>query len=456
MRFLETRLGSFALYDLLVPLGALVAAPAYLARSLKHPEYRAHIGERMGCLPADLRSRLGTLEKRPVWLQAVSVGEVMLARALIEAIASAGCDAPMVISSTTPAGRDTAVKGRSRSLVGVFHFPLDWSPFVRRALDVVRPSAFIAMETEIWPGLLTQCMRRRVPVLIANGRISPRSHARYLRLSRLLAGPLKAVRLACMQSADDAGRLVSIGVPEARVTVTGNMKFDAMPSPGADSHPGPMEDLRGLYGLPSLDAARVLVAGSTSPGEEEMILDAIESADFRGRTGGGGHAVHSGPPGFVMILAPRHRERFDEVAGILARRGVPFVRRTQLPSGKPRRVVLLDTVGELARTYALATVAFVGGSLVPRGGQNLIEPAAHGVPVVFGPATENFASVAEALIDTGAGFRVADAADLAATLGRLLSDPGLCRRAGQAGRALVEANRGATERTVHQLLPFLG
>jgi 3-deoxy-D-manno-octulosonic-acid transferase len=219
------------------------------------------------------------------------------------------------------------------------------------------------------------------------------------------------------------------------------MKFDAMPSSGPDARPESMEDLRGLYGLPSLDAAPVLVAGSTSPGEEEMILDAIE---------------HAGPPGFVMILAPRHRERFDEVAGILARRGVPFVRRTELPTGKPRRVVLLDTVGELARTYALATVAFVGGSLVPRGGQNLIEPAARGVPVVFGPATENFAAVAEALIDTGAGFRVAGTADLAATLERLLLDPGLRRRAGQAGRALVEAHKGATERTVHQLLPFLG
>ncbi len=456
MRFLETRLGSFALYDLLVSLGALVAAPAYLARSLRHPEYRAHIGERMGRLPADLRARLDTLGRRPVWLQAVSVGEVMLARALIEALAAAGCDAPMVLSSTTPAGRDTALTGRSRSLVGVFHFPLDWSPFVRRALDVVRPSAFIAMETEIWPGLLTQCMRRQVPALIANGRISPRSHARYLRLSGLLGGPLKAVRLACMQSADDAQRLVSMGVPEGRVSVTGNMKFDAMPPFGPDAHPRLMDDLRGLYGLPSLDAVPVLVAGSTSPGEEEMILDAIESADSRRRAGVGGHTGHAGPPGFVMILAPRHRERFDEVAGILARRGVPFVRRTELPSDKTRRVVLLDTVGELARTYALATVAFVGGSLVPRGGQNLIEPAAHGVPVVFGPATENFAAVAEALIDTGAGFRVAGTADLAATLGRLFEDPGLRRQAGRAGRALVEAHRGATERTVHQLLPFLG
>jgi 3-deoxy-D-manno-octulosonic-acid transferase len=219
------------------------------------------------------------------------------------------------------------------------------------------------------------------------------------------------------------------------VVVTGNMKFDAAVR-GDDED----RDLRELFGLPS-GRAPVVVAGSTSAHEEEQVLDAFELI---------------GLAEAILIIAPRHRERFDQIARLLADRGVPFVRRSELPSARPRRVILLDSVGELGRVYGLADAAFVGGSLVRRGGQNMIEPASRGVPVLFGPHTENFAAVCAALSEAGAGFRVRDAREMAATLRLLLTDTDLRNRAGAAGRALIEAHRGATRRTVDCIRPFLG
>ena len=306
----------------------------------------------------------------------------------------------------------------------------------------MRPAACIMVEAEIWPGFLRACRRRSIPVVLVNGRISERSFRRYRRLSGLLKEPLQAFEQACMQSEADAERARGIGIPVDRVVVTGNMKFDQAPA-------GPVR--------PAEPESPVLVAGSTSPGEEEMVLSAVAGLDEKARRD------------LLVILAPRHRERFEEVARMLAACGIPFVRRSELasidasslfrgalPRGPAPRVVLLDTVGELAGVYALATVAFVGGSLVPRGGQNLIEPAAHGVPVVFGPHTENFSSMADALIAAGAGFRVNDPRELSATVSALLYDPDRRQRAGRSGRALIEAHRGATARTIERILPFLG
>ena len=393
------------------------------------------MSERFGRLPADLATRLIRMPRRPVWLQAVSVGEVAVARAFIQAARNV----PFVLSSTTPAGRDAAASLRLADLVGVFHFPIDWSPFTRRTLDTIRPSCFVSVETEIWPGLMAGCARRGVPVAIINGRLSARSHARYLRVRRLLRGALAAVRIACMQTDDDARRAASIGIPSDRIVVTGNVKFDMAASTDGDAH------VAASLGLPAGAGSKrpILVAGSTSPGEEEQVLDAV------GRMG---------VPDLLLILAPRHRERFDEVAALLSSRGIPFVRRSRLPGAPPgaENVILLDTLGELAGVYALATVAFVGGSLVPRGGQNMIEPAARGVPVLVGPHTQHFRSVVRDLIACGAAVRVNGVEDLAREARRLFDDPAARARAGESGRALVSAHRGATGRTLEQVLPLLG
>ncbi len=428
------------LYRTLVPLGALALMPIYAARSLRHPGYRAHVAERLGLLPPALLGRLRQLPRQPVWIQAVSVGEVMLARGLMRELARARETLSMVLSSTTPAGRDTAASIPDKGLAGVFHFPIDWSPCLRRTLDAVSPSALVTIEAEIWPGLLAECGRRDVPVLLVNGRISERSRSRLGMLGGWLRNSLESIRVACMQSEADAERARALGIPPDRVKVTGNMKFDLAGG----------EDGEDRFDLPVPADSPVIVAGSTSPGEEEAVLDAF--ARLRGE----------GFSNATLVLAPRHRERFDEVARMLADRGVAYLRRSAVAGGAGAEartetpVILLDTLGELASAYGLATVAFVGGSLVPRGGQNLIEPAARGVPVVFGRHIENFERIAEALLAAGAGFRVSDPRELASTLASLLADPAMRRRAGSAGRELVETHRGATERTLHHILPFIG
>lgn len=401
-------------------------------------EYRAHMIERFGRLPSEMRTRLGAMNRRPVWIQAVSVGEVILARRLIEAL-GAECSGgegpiPTVLSSTTPAGRDLASTINPPGLGGVFHFPIDWPPFVRHSFSTLNPCAFISIETEIWPVLLGECARRGVPALIVNGRISERSHGRYLRLGAFLRGPLQAVQFACMQSEADANRIKSLGLPAERVVVTGNMKFDII------SHQRPPADLGRLYA--KAGSRPILVAGSTSEGEEAQVLDALARIHH--------HDI-------LLILAPRHRARFDRVAQILRRRGEPFVRRSHPGPGtdRPPRILLMDTVGELAQAYSMATVAFVGGSLVPRGGQNLVEPAACGIPVLFGPHTHNFQMVAEALVAGGAGFRVDGPATLARVIQGLLDDPAARQRAGLQAQRLVEQNRGATAMTIRHILPFI-
>ncbi len=434
MRFREARADTIQLYDLLVPLIAVAAAPVFVARALGRPGAFAHAGERLGRLPPDLLERLRDLPQRPIWMQAASVGEMMLARRLAHALAQAAAPGrmrPVVVSTNTTAGRGLAAG--AADLAGCFYLPIDWTPLMRRTLQGVAPAAYVGVETEIWPGLLAQCLRRRVPAVVVNGRISPRSLRGYTRWRALLREPLRAIRLACMQTDADAGRAEAIGFPAASLVVTGNLKFDAESAAGSE------EPLRALLG--EVDGP-LLVAGSTSEGEEEVLLDALDAGDL------------AGVAGLRMILAPRHPDRFEPVARLLSRRGIPFVRRTG-PSLQGWKVLLLDTVGELAAAYRLATVAFVGGSLVPRGGQNLIEPAAAGVPVLFGPRTDTVASVAEALTKAGAGFRVRGAAEIAATLRRLLCDAPARRSSGQAGLALVAANRGATRRTVERMLPLL-
>lgn len=387
-------------------------------------------------LPEELTLRLDAQQRRPVWVQAVSVGEVMVARTLIAALAGRGL--PFVLSSTTPAGRAIAAT-LGTAVTGVFHFPLDLPGIVGRTLDAIRPIAFISIETEIWPVLLRQCARRGVPALIVNGRISERSRARYGAVKGLLRRSLAAIRLACMQTEADAARLVDIGLPADRALVCGNMKFDGATPPEPDAA------LRSMVSQAAGDAP-VVIAGSTSMDEEEIVLDALAAARERR---------------YFLILAPRHPDRFARVESLLQRRGVSYLKRSGGPvSGSPSRseaprLLLLDTVGELARTYRLAEVAFVGGSLVPRGGQNLTEPAVCGVPVLFGPHTEHVESIAREILACGGGERVTDAVSLAGAIERLLSDPAARRRMGEAGRNLVESQRGATTRTVEAILPIL-
>ena len=309
----------------------------------------------------------------------MSVGEVLATRALIPALRERYPDHPLVLSTTTSTGR--AVANGLDGVDGLFYFPFDLGPSVARVLDRVRPELFIMVDTELWPTLLRQCARRGVKTVLVNGRISDRSYPRYRLVRPFFRRVLADVDSYCAQSEESGRRLISIGTPPSRVVVTGNLKFDTLSVPDSRS-PWVREGVLRAFRI--ADGRPVVMAASTHPGEETPVLEAFVRIRRR-------------DPTALLVLAPRHPERCAEVTALAVGAGLETVRRSGLPvDGEPRAaVVVLDTVGELATLFQIATVVFLGGSLVPAGGHNVLEPAAWGKPVVLGPYMENFAEIAE-------------------------------------------------------------
>jgi 3-deoxy-D-manno-octulosonic-acid transferase len=416
------------LYSLGLALFFVAGLPVFATQALLGKKYRRSLPERLGRVAA------WTGTARPIWLHAVSVGEVMAGIPLAMQLASRRPDLPLLVSTVTDTGRAVAEQ-RLRAGRYVF-FPLDFTWAVRPALDRLRPRAVLLTETEIWPNFIRACGVRGVPVVLINGRISPRSFPRYRRVRLLFAKVLRGIDLFCMQTSQDAARILELGAPKERVHVVGNLKFDLAGASLGDE--GPV--IRAMLGLP--DARPVLVAGSTHRGEEEAMLRAFQAA-------------RRSAPDLVLLLAPRHPERLAEVEGLLAQERIPWVRRSRLPGEELQPVILLDTMGELARVYAAGTIVYIGGSLVPIGGHNVLEAAAHARPVLFGPHMGNFAEMARLFLEEGAGLQVRDANELGEQIIRLLADPGTASRMGQAGRGIVDAHRGASRRTVDLLETIL-
>jgi len=410
------------LYQIVVALAAAAVAPiALLAR---RGRYRATLAGRLG------RYR-GEAVRDALWIHAVSVGEVGVAATLVRALPP---ELPLVVTTITPTGQERA-QALFAGRAAVAYFPLELGFAIERFLDRFAPRALVLCEGDYWPLVLHRARLRGIPIAVVNGRLSDRSFPRLRRLRgpvrRLLLDPIERFGV---QTAADRDRLLALGASEARVQVTGNLKFET-PAPPA------RPELDALVGR--LAAGRpVLVAGSTMAGEEEAVLDAFASA------GGGARAL--------LVLAPRHPERFDEVAERIARRHPDAVRRSAGPSagGRPD-VLLLDSLGELAALYRLASGAFVGGTLAPIGGHNPIEPARFGVPVAAGPSMENFREIADRFDADGAWRRVADARELGAAFAAWLDAPESARELGVRGARLVEANRGALGRTLELLAPIL-
>ncbi|MGH9465961.1 MAG: 3-deoxy-D-manno-octulosonic acid transferase, partial [Terriglobales bacterium] len=371
------------LYSFLLGLGLAALAPLLWLRNSPDGRYTRFLSERFGQL-APLGGSQGA-----IWVHAVSVGEALAMERLIAQLQWRFPERPVVLSVTTAAGRRVA-QGRIAA-ERVFYFPLDFRFAARRALRALRPVLIVIAETEIWPNFLCEAALAQVPVMFLNGRISGRSYARYRLIRRFLAPVLAGVHTFLMQTATDAERVVELGAPAAQVRVGGNVKFDLVPP----DQPRFVSLLR--TGSRRANIEQLIVAGSTMEGEESELL-----AAFR--------AVSS--PARMLVLAPRHPQRFETVAGLLAASGLPWRRRTALgpeetaamPAGG---VLLLDSLGELASAYSTATVAFVGGSLVPHGGHNLLEPAYWGVPVTFGRHMENFRSIAEQFLAAQAAHAVA-------------------------------------------------
>ncbi|HEY0307216.1 MAG TPA: 3-deoxy-D-manno-octulosonic acid transferase [Acidobacteriaceae bacterium] len=420
------------LYSFALALVLLLGSPFWLFRMLTTGKYREGLSQRLGRVPSALRS--AARGRRTIWLHAVSVGEIIAAARLIAELEEELPHHLICISTTTRTGQRLAQQrfGHER----VFYLPLDFAWIVRRYLAALSPELLILVETEFWPNLLLQCARRKIPVAVVNARISDRSLPRYRRLRALWRPLLQHVTLFCAQSEEDADRLRIIGAPAPRVRNLGNLKFDIRL---AETH-GPLADELRRQLPPN---ASVLVCGSTLDGEEAALLDCLP-------------ALTAALPNLVCILAPRHPERFAAVAQLLTQRKVRFVRRSQWSPQPiaPASVFLLDTVGELASIYSLADVAFVGGSLVPSGGHNPLEPAQFAVPVVMGESFENFRAIV-------ASMRIADAIEIVSRqtlypmLLALLTNPQRAAALGESGQRVFLSESGATERTVDALLPLL-
>jgi 3-deoxy-D-manno-octulosonic-acid transferase len=406
------------LYSLVLYLLVPLVLVRLVVRGFRAPAYWQRWSERFGLL-APLEG------ERPLWVHAVSVGEVQAALPLVRALRERYPARPLLVTTSTPTG---AARVQALFDDKVYHqyLPYDLPGAVARFLDRTRPRIALIMETEVWPNLFRACRRRAIPLLMVNARLSERSAAGYRKLARLTRQTLENVTAVAAHATQDAERLKSLGAPAERVTVTGNIKFDVRMPPSL------LEQAAALRRQCGTDRP-VWIAASTHEGEDEQVLDAFK-------------VVRSHLPEALLILVPRHPERFTRVTALCKRAGYRTVARSQdVPCDAQTDVFVGDTMGELPLFYAAADVAFVGGSLVPSGGHNPLEPAAVGVATLFGPNMFNFEEISHLMLKAGAARRVDDAGQLAAAVIDWLRDAPKRNAAGDQGRAVVEANRGALE-----------
>lgn len=416
----------FIVYDILFFIFVLACLPYLILKGKWH----AGLWTRFG---SGLVSDKG--DKKTIWVHAVSVGEVLVVVNLIRKIRQKFPRYNIVLSTVTPAGHALA-REKLRGQCRVIYAPLDFSRVVRKYVDVLNPVLYVSAETEIWPNLFSCLHKRNIPVIEVNGRISDKAFAGYRRVSFLTRRVLREVRLLCMQSQEDARRVIHLGADETRVRVLGNLKFDNL-----DQTPSiKKEDL----GFRTED--RIFIAGSTYPGEDEIMIEVYKR-------------LKTEIPRLRLMIAPRHVERGDEIARVCGREGLP-ARKFSDTSGKKlaptRDILIIDRIGYLRDLYALADVAFVGKSLKGSGGQNMLEPLSLGKPTLVGPRTENFRDVVRIFMPTGALIEAGTPRELAAQLRGLLDDPQRCVKIGQAAKNEIARHQGATEKTVQAIEEILG
>ena len=430
----------FLIYSLLFSLGVILTAPYYLWRLRGRIISGAGWKERFGYLPEIFRQT----EQSAIWVHAVSVGETLAVAGLVRALRQRYPERKIFLSHVTPAGRE-AGENRLPDVAGRFFLPLDWTFAVRRALNCIRPSLLLIVETELWPNLTRAAQASGARVILVNGRLSDRSYPRYRRIRSFMRRVLENVDRVFAQSPRDAERFVDLGARPERVVATGNMKFDASPPETGD-----LAKLM-IGALRIAPRAPVFVAASTMPGEEQLLLPAWR--EIRARA-----------PRALMILAPRHPARFEAVSQLLGRNRLTFVRRTELAMDQGRmaselaepEVLLLDSIGELAGIFGVADVVFMGGSLVPTGGHNLLEPAFWSKPIIFGPHMENFRDVAELFLQAGAAIQIGAPDELARPVVELVENPDRGRQLGEAARRVIDQESGATARVLNHLKEWLG
>lgn len=427
---------AFAVYELAFAAGALAFAPYALVKMLYTPAYRAGLSQR---LSLKIVGRAENGAASPVWIQTVSVGEVKSAAPLVRALLQ-GADCAVRLSTTTFTGQRVA-RELFPDAVEVGYFPLDFRWVARRVLSRIQPQVVVLFETELWPNFIRTADASKIPVVIVNGRISEASFRYYRMLPWIFRATLSRVSHMGMQSAADAERIIALGANPDAVTVCGNMKFDAV---GEAPSRERIEDIRRELLLPH--GAPLIVGGSTHEGEEKALLKSLSRIQAR-------------RPEVRLLIAPRHPERFEEVERLIRDEGFDVLRRSKpsspAASPGPKTVILLDTIGELAQVYALASIAFVGGSLADVGGHNIIEPASMGKPVVFGPHMQNFKDVKDAFLLRQAALCIGSEEELHEEVEALLGHHDRARQLGDAARKVVESNRGATLRYLQIVISFL-
>jgi 3-deoxy-D-manno-octulosonic-acid transferase len=419
----------YLFYSILLVIALVILLPRFIYDALRKGKYAANFRARLGEIP-DFDSK----GRKVVWLHCVSVGETQAARPLVDEFLKKNPDIAFVISTTTITGQKVAQDVFGKEAAKVFYFPLDFAWTVRRALNRVNPSLVLIMETELWPRFLRECNQRKIPVAIVNGRLSKKSMRGYRLIKPFIKHVVGNVSLATMQSETDAKRMRSLGVQREKVYVTGNIKYDAQEN---ESEQSLTEEFRARFGFNK--ERHLIVAASTHAKEENLIIEALTKLPDNPR----------------LLVAPRHPERFNEVANLIASSKFSWTRRTneQNESDKTCDIILLDSIGELRAVYPLAEIVFVGGSLIPKGGHNVLEPAAAGVCVVTGKHTSNFAAIVKDFLAADALVQLSNVNEneLAATFQKLLNDNLMRNALAKNAKDVFEKNRGATKRTIEKL-----
>jgi len=427
-------------YSFLLSLGLLVLIPHFLFRALAHGKYIAGLRQRLGSIPP--------ISGKPViWLHCVSVGETQAARPLAQRLKQEFPHHALVVSTITLTGQKLARDVFRTQAESVFYFPFDWRWTVRRSLKTINPAVVLIMETELWPNFLRECKAREIPVALVNGRISRQSYRRYTLIKFFLRRVLSSLNIAVMQSETDAQRLQALGMHGEKLFTAGNLKFDGeVGSDLADK----TDQIAERFGLQSgsLSDGPLILAASTHAPEEEIVLQSFKQLTTK-------QPVR-------LMLVPRHPERFNEVASSIQNSGLSWARRTNAPNANDPNatVILLDTIGELPAVYPLAAVVFVGGSIVDKGGHNVLEPAATGSAVVTGAHTHNFHAIVNLMEEAGAIIQLPPtegpgaAQELTNALAKLLANPEERARLGRRAKQLVLNNRGAAERTMKIIAPL--
>lgn len=424
------------LYAIIYALGFVLLSPVFLYKMWKRGKYRENFWQRFGCYTRELREALAAKNGPRCWIQAVSVGEVNVALIFIGALQRRFPQLKIILTTTTSTGYTRAYEALPQE-VELMYFPQDFPWCVRRAYSLIQPDFVVLMESELWPGHIWEGARRGVPLLLVNGRMSPRSARGYRAFGWLFRGVFSKLTLVCTQSQEDAASYQAAGVPPGRVHVTGNMKYDAS-MPYADVQTFDPAHLLRQIGVTA--SQPIWVAGSTHPGEEEIVCDVFNE-------------LRQAFPSLFLVLVPRHVERTREVVEIARRRQIKFILRSEInshlaPTARPYDCLLVNTTGELKTLYKIATVIFVGKSLAGQGGQNIVEAAASGHPVVCGPHMQNFKEIARQFVAENACVQVPDADALRRALRELLQDEYRRKTIAAAARRVIESNLGATARTV--------